>query len=69
MKVGDLVRCPSDDVFWWGGKVAVVIGLDDLDDHQGTKWTTARVLVAAHNPGFDYVAFGTRYLEVINEAR
>ena len=67
MKVGDLVKMPEDDHYWWGGKVGIVINIED--PHQRLDWQTLRLLVAAHNPGCGHVKFGANFVELISESR
>ena len=67
MKIGDLVKIPEDNHYWWGGKVGVIIGIGDL--HQSFSQRTLRLLVAADNPGFSHVKFGANFVELISEAK
>ena len=66
MKVGDLVRLPEDNHYWWGGKAGLVVSIEDR--HQKVGWQTLRILVAAHNPGFSHVKFGANFVELISES-
>ena len=65
MKVGDLVKLPEDSYYWWGGKVGLVIDIEDR--HKAPSVQTLRLLVAARNPGVGYVRFGANFVELINE--
>ncbi len=67
MKVGDLVRLPKDNHYWWGNKVGLVIGLED--NHLNPERVTLRIMVAARDPKYNYVKFGANYVEVISESR
>ena len=67
MKVGDLVKIPEDNHYWWGGKVGVVIDIGDL--HQNFGQRTLRLLVAGDNPGIGHVKFGENFVELISESR
>ena len=67
MKVGDLVKLPKDDHYWWGSKVGLVIDLEA--NHLNPELHTLRILVAAHNPGYSHVKFGANFVELISESR
>ena len=67
MKVGDLVKLPEDNYYWWGGRAGLVIDIEDRQQKVG--WETLQILVAAHDPGFGYVKFGANFVELISESR
>ena len=59
MKVGDLVRCPPNDTYWWSERLGLIVSIDDTKPNG-----VARVLV-----GDVYCKFGINYLEFANESR
>ena len=75
MKVGDLVKIPEDNQYWWGGKVGVVIDIEmepvqpSLGGYVHPARQTLRLLVAGDNPGFSHVKFGANFVELISEAK
>jgi len=66
MKVGDLVKIPEDNHYWWGGKVGVVIS---IEESPFSASQTLRLLVAGDNPGFSHIKFGANFVELISEGR
>ena len=67
MKVGDLVKIPEDSHYWWGGKVGVIVGIEDK--HQSFGQQTLRLLVAAEKECAGHVKFGANFVELISEAK
>ena len=65
MKVGDLVRLPDDNHYWWGSKVGLVIKLEP--NRSNPKMSTLSIIVAAQNPEFNYVKFGANFVELVSE--
>ena len=59
MKVGDLVRLPKDDHYWWGSKVGLVTALED--NHLNPELSTLRIMVAVPSPEYSYVMFGANF--------
>ena len=59
MKVGDLVRCPADNYYWWSGRLGLVVKTPD--DSQ----TWVRLLI----DGNSFTKFGADFLELISESR
>ena len=68
MKIGDLVKIPLDDYYWWGGKVGVVVDIE-TDPYVHPDRHALRLLVAGENPGISYVKFGANFVELISEAK
>ena len=64
MKVGDLVKLPDDDCFWWGSKCGLVVGFVEPSRNPHHPSIVVKVLV----DGTD-TRFGIRFLEVLNESR
>ena len=60
MKVGDLVRCPSDDYQWWSEKIGLVIEI--VPDG---CFNLVRLLVG----GDSYARFGENFLELVSEVK
>ena len=67
VKIGDLVKIPEDRHYWWGGKVGVIIDIEDR--HRNIMQRTLRLLVAGENPGIGHVKFGSNFVELISEGR
>ena len=72
MKVGDLVKCPQDNYYWWGGKVGLVVEIEiEPRPPFGSRActvssrTTVRLLIGDGS----YTRFGANFLEVISESR
>ena len=68
MKVGDLVRLPEDDYYWWGGKAGLVVGIEN-EKQPPSSWRTLRLLVAAEKGCTGWVKFGENFVELISEGR
>ena len=67
MKVGDLVRLPKDNYYWWGNKVGLVIGVEN--SYSSPELDTLRIVVSAREPEHSYVKFGANYVELVSEGR
>jgi len=59
MKVGDLVRLPEDDGFWWANRVGLVVHVQRSLVNSVSENSVARVLV-----GKTYTKFAIRFLKV-----
>lgn len=67
MKVGDLVKLPVDDHYWWSEKVGLVIGYgygDGDDDPNNPNWNVLHIIV-----GDKYTRFGDNFVELVSESR
>ena len=67
MKIGDLVKLPEDNHYWWGGKAGLILEIDD--PCRAEYYWTLRLLVAGKNPGVGHVKFGANFVELVSEAR
>ncbi len=67
MNIGDLVRLPSDNYYWWGDKVGLVIGVEN--EHLNFERRTLKIVVSAHDPEHRYVKFGANYVDLVSESR
>ena len=62
IKVGDLVRMPSNPTYWWGDQVGII----DIVESEGSSYVTYRVFVPGHGfARFDQMDF----VEVLSESR
>jgi hypothetical protein len=62
VKVGDLVKLPEDSHYWWGGKLGIVVAIEDK--HQMPDYWTLGIMV-----GCEYTKFGANFVKLINESR
>ena len=61
------MRLPSDNYYWWGGKVGLVIGVEN--EHLNFEMRTLKIVVAARDPEHSYVKFGANYVDLVSESR
>ena len=62
IKVGDLVKLPSNPAYWWGDQIGII----DFVEPEGSSNVTYRVFV----PGKGVARFGdVNFVEVISESR
>jgi hypothetical protein len=62
VKVGDLVKMPSSNTYWWGDQVGII----DIVEPEGSGYSTYRICV----PGKGFARFSdTTWAEVISEGR
>ena len=62
IKVGDLVKMPSNPTYWWGDQVGII----DIVAPEGSSHVTYRVFV----PGHGFARFGQMdFVEVLSEGR
>ena len=66
MKVGDLVKCPKEDHYWWSERVGLVIGYG-YGDQEGDDRdrSTLHILI----DGNKHARFGVNHVELISESR
>ena len=60
MKAGDLVKCPPDNYYWWGGKIGLVIEVVP----EGC-FNFVKLLV----DGDSYTSFSENFLELVSEGK
>ena len=68
IKIGDLVKLPEDNHYWWGGKAGIVVDVETPLADAPTR-QLLRLIVAGENPGFTHVKFSANFVELINESR
>ena len=66
MKVGDLVRCPKEDQYWWSGRVGLVIGYGYGDQESDDQDRSALHILIDGNK---HTRFGANFVELISETR
>ena len=66
MKVGDLVKCPEMDRYWWSNRVGLVIGYGYGDQEcDGQDRSVLHILIDSDK----HARFGVDHVEVISESR
>jgi len=62
IKVGDLVKMPSSQSYWWGDQVGII----DVIEPEHSSYVTYRIFV----PGHGYARFSeSAFVEVLSESR
>jgi len=65
VQIGDLVRCPKDDQYWWSEKVGLVIGYgygDGDEDPQNPDRNALHIIV----DGNKHARFGANFVDLIS---
>jgi len=66
VKVGDLVRCPKGDRYWWSERVGLVVGFGYGDQEGDDRDMSALHILI---DGDKHARFGTEYVELVSESR
>ena len=62
-KIGDLVRMPHDDHYWWSETVGLVIGFEDIVPNPAHR--TLKIMVGRDK----HARFGAGFVELVSESR
>lgn len=66
MKVGDLVKCPEEDRYWWSGRVGLVVGYG-YGEQEGDE--RDRSVLHILIDGDKHTRFGVDHVELVSESR